>query len=84
MTEEELKKVKFSFHSSFSMETEHQLTYVSEDGRLGFCDRTPKKKNGDFGKTRRLYRIDKKIYKTREAFLKALEKFNPNNNKNYV
>jgi hypothetical protein len=28
---------------------------------------------------RRLYRIDKKIYKTREAFLKALEKFNPNN-----
>lgn len=68
MTEEELKKVKFSFHSSFSMETEHQLTYVSDDGRLGYCDRTPKRKNGDFGKT----------YKTREAFLKALEKFNPN------
>lgn len=77
MTEEELKKVKFNFLCSFSMETEHQLTYVSEDGRLGFCDRTPIRKNGDFGKTRRLYRIDKKIYRTREAFLKALKDFNP-------
>lgn len=83
MTEEELKKVKFKFLSSFSMETEHQLTYVSEDGRLGFCDRTRKRKNGGFGKTRRIYRIDKEIYKTWEEFLKALEKFNPNNNKNY-
>jgi hypothetical protein len=34
MTEEELKEVKFSFYSSFSMETEHQLTYISDDGRL--------------------------------------------------
>lgn len=77
MTQEELKKVKFKFQSSLSLESEHYLTYISEDGRLGFCDRTPKRKDGSFGKTRRHYRIDNKVYKSMEAFMEALKDFNP-------
>ena len=55
----------------------HTLTYESEDGRLGYCDHTPKRKNGDFGKTYRHWRIDGKVYKTKEKFLEALKNYNP-------
>ena len=78
MTIEELKKVPFHYVAHMSMEKEHTLTYESEDGRLGYCDHTPKRKNGDFGRTYRHYRIDKKVYKTKDKFIEALKDFNPN------
>ena len=54
-----------------------ELTYESEDGRLGFCEHTPKLKNGNFGRTYRHYHIDGKVYKSKEKFLAALADFNP-------
>jgi len=78
MTPEELQKIPFYFVSSLSMEDEHMLSYESEDGRLGFCDHTHKRKNGDFGRTYRHYRIDGKVYKKKEKFIEALADFNPN------
>lgn len=77
MTKEELQKIPFHFVSSLSMEDEHMLSYESEDGRLGFCDHTPKRKNGDFGRTYRHWRIDNKVYKKKEKFIEALINFNP-------
>lgn len=72
MTQEELSKVSFHFVGSLALEKEYCMTYSSEDGRLGYCDHTPKRKNGDFGKTYRHYRIGHKVYKTKEKFLEAL------------
>ena len=77
MTEEELKKIPFHFVASLSLETEHTLSYAREDNRLGFCDHTPKRKNGTFGRTYRHYRINKKVFKKREKFLEALKDFSP-------
>ena len=78
MTIDELKAIPFHFVCSAAWEDEHTLTYESEDGRLGFCDHTPKRKNGDFGRTYRHYRIEGKVYKTKEKFLEALKDYNPN------
>ena len=78
MKADELKAIPFHFVCSAAWETEHTMTYESEDGRLGFCDHTPKRKNGDFGRTYRHYRIENKVYKTKEKFLEALKDYNPN------
>ena len=77
MTIDELNAVPFYFVCSAAWEDEHTLTYESEDGRLGYCDHTPKRKNGEFGKDYRHWHIDGKVYKTREKFLAALADFNP-------
>lgn len=77
MTPEQLQKIPFHMVSHMSMEHEHMLTYASEDGRLGYCDHTPKRKNGDFGRTYSHYRIDNKVYKKKEKFIEALKDFNP-------
>ena len=77
MTEEELSKVPFHFVASLSLESEHKLSYASEDNRLGFCDHTQKRKDGTFGRTYRHYRIDNKVYKKKEKFLEALKDFSP-------
>ena len=78
MTIDELKAIPFHFVCSAAWEDEHTLTYESEDGRLGYCDHTPKRKNGDFGKGYRHWYIDGKVYKTKEKFIAALADFNPN------
>lgn len=78
MTIDELKAIPFHFVCSVAWEHVHTLTYESEDGRLGYCDHTPKRKNGDFGKTYRHWRIDGKVYKTKEKFIAALADFNSN------
>ena len=75
MTEEQLKQVKFKFVSSLSLESEHIVTYASEDGRLGFCVHSKKKRNGDFVRSFRHYRIEGKVYKKREEFIDALKEF---------
>lgn len=67
MTIDELKTIPFHFVCSAAWENEHTLTYESEDGRLGYCDHTPKRKNGDFGRTYRHWRIGGKVYKTKES-----------------
>lgn len=78
MTIEELKDIPFYFVAHMALETEHMITYETEDGRLGFCDHTPKRKNGDFGRTYRHYRIEGKVYKTKDKFLEALKDYNTN------
>ena len=77
MSIDELKATPFYFVCSAAWEHEHTMTYESEDGRLGFCDHTPKRENGDFGRSRRHWKIDGKVYKTKEKFLAALADFNP-------
>ena len=77
MTIDELKAIPFHFVCSAAWEDEHTMTYESEDGRLGYCEHTPKRKNGDFGRTYRHYHIDGKVYKTMEKFIAALADFNP-------
>ena len=75
MTYEEIMKIPFHFVSHISLESEHCSTYADETGRLGFCTHTKKKKNGDFGRSYTHYRIDSKIFKTKEKFIEALKHF---------
>lgn len=78
MTIEELKDIPFYFVAHIALESEHMMTYETEDGRLGFCDHTLKRKNGDFGRTYRHYHIEGKVYKTKDKFLEALKDYNTN------
>ena len=75
MTKEELQKVPFRFVGHMSTEKMHYLTYSSEDGLLGFSDCTPILKHGQFGKTRRHWRIGGKVYKSEKKFFEALAKW---------
>ena len=75
MTKEELEKIPFHFVNHLSMVDEHVANYSDDSGRLGFCVITPKKDDFTFGKSRTHYRIDDKIFKTKEKFLEALENF---------
>lgn len=75
MTREELQKVPFRFVGHMSTDKMHFLTYSSEDGLLGYCDRTPKLKHGQYGKTRRHWRIGGKVYKSEKKFFEALAKW---------
>lgn len=77
MTQEELSKVPFRCVSHLAMEDEHCMTYISEDGRLGFCDHQPYKNGRPKGKAYRHYQIDGKVYETTEEFLEAIKEFSP-------
>jgi len=80
MTIEELKKVKFRETCHLALEDEYSTTYVSEDGRIGFCDHTPRDKYGMVkkgGRTIRHFMIDGKVYKSKEKFLEAIKDFEP-------
>ena len=72
-----MKKVPFKVLSHLSMTKSHCTTYISEDGRLGFCDHMAYKCGRPYGRSWRHWRIDDKVYKTTSAFLKALKDFNP-------
>lgn len=73
MTYNEVKKIPFHFVSHLSLEDEHRAVYADESGRLGFCDIT-EKKGFEFGKSKRVYRIDNNWYESKEEFKKALKK----------
>lgn len=77
MTFEELRKIPFRFVGHLATEHEHCMSYVSKDGRLGYCDHTTKLKNGVFGRTRRHWSIDGNVYKTTPKFIEALREFDP-------
>ena len=80
MTEEELKKVPFRETCHMAMEGEYTTTYMSKDGRLGFCDHVPRDEYGMVkkgGRAVRHFMIDGKVYKTKKKFLEAIKDFNP-------
>ena len=77
MTEEELSTIPFRCVCCTAWSNEHTMTYTALDGKLGFCEHTPKRKDGTFRKGYRHYRIGHKVYKTKEKFLAALKDFNP-------
>jgi len=77
MTEEELSKIPFKCVCCTAWEDEHTMTYSALDGRLGFCDHTPINGYGEFGKYRRHWQIEGKVYRSTKKFLEALKDFNP-------
>ena len=80
MTEEELKKVPFRETCHMAMEGEYTTTYMSKDGRLGFCDHVQRDKYGMVkkgGRAVRHFMIDGKVYKTKKKFLEAIKDYNP-------
>lgn len=77
MTVEELAKITFRMIAHLAMEDEHCCTYSSPDGRLGFCDHTKKTGEFTYGRTYRHWRIDGKVYKSKEKFMDALKDFHP-------
>ena len=80
MTEDELKKVPFRETCHMAMEGEYTTTYMSKDGRLGFCDHVPRDEYGMVkkgGRAVRHFMIDGKVYKSKKKFLAALADFNP-------
>ena len=74
MTKEEIKKIPFHFASHLSMKDQYQTMYVDDSGRLTICEITERISEFETGKTTREYRIDDKWYKSKAAFIKALEK----------
>ena len=80
MTEEELKKVPFRETCHMAFVGEYTTTYMSKDGRLGFCDHVPRDKYGMVkkgGRAVRHFMIDGKVYKSKKKFLEAIKDFNP-------
>lgn len=75
MTKEDLSKIPFHLVGHISMEHEHCTSYASEDGRIGFCDHVPYIDGVPKGRVYRHYRIDGRVYKTREKFIEALKDF---------
>lgn len=68
MTEEELKKVPFRETCHMAMEGEYTTTYMSKDGRLGFCDHVPRDEYGMVkkgGRAVRHFMIDGKCIRQR-------------------
>ena len=87
MTIEELKAVKFRETCHMAMEGEYTTTYMSEDGRLGFCDHVPRDKYGmvkEKGRVIRHFMIDGKVYKSKAKFLEAIKDFDPKQNSNQL
>ena len=80
MTIEEIKHIPFHFVCSAAWEHEHTMTYMSKDGRMGFCDHVPRDKYGMVkkgGRAVRHFMIDGKVYKSKKKFLEAIKDFNP-------
>lgn len=73
MTYEEFKQLPFKFSGHLSMEDEHCLTYATPDGRFAYCVHTPFKDGEPKGRIYAHYKIDGKVYKTKEKLIKALE-----------
>lgn len=72
MTEKELEKVSFRCICHISLESEHMMSYVSEDGLIGFCDHMPYRNGQPHGRSYRHYKVCGKVYETKEKFLEAL------------
>lgn len=78
MTDEEIKAIKFKWQSHMSLEGEHVTVWVSECGRFGICDHVPFRGMSPWGRSYSHYRIDNKIYKTKQKFIEALREFDEN------
>lgn len=74
MTLEEIKKIPFHFASHLTLTDLYQTMYVDDSGRLAICEITERISEFETGKTTREYRLDSKWYKSKKAFVKALEK----------
>lgn len=72
MTHEELHKIPFRMVSHMSLATEHLAAYKAETPKgdiiIHVCTR--KRKNGEFGKSSRVYIFRGKEYKTIDELLK--------------
>lgn len=73
MTHEELYKLPFRWVSHMSLATEHLAVYKAETpkGSIVMQTHTHKRKNGEFGKSSRVYVFRGKEYKTIDELLKG-------------
>lgn len=72
MTHEEFHKLPFRMVSHMSLATEHMAAYKAETpkGDIVIQTHTRKRKNGEFGKSSRVYIFRDKEYKTIDELLK--------------
>ena len=72
MTHEEFHKLPFHMVSHMSLATEHLAAYKAETpkGDIVIYTCTRKRKNGEFGKSSRVYIFRDKEYKTIDELLK--------------
>ena len=72
MTHEEFHKLPFRFLGHMSLDTEHLSVYRADTPKGGIViqTRTRKLKNGDYGKSSRVYTFRDKEYKTIDELLK--------------
>ena len=72
MTHEEFHKLPFRMVSHMSLDTEHVSIYNTETPKGGVRMRVHvrKRKNGDYGKSSRVYTFRDKEYKTIDELLK--------------
>ena len=72
MTHEEFHKLPFRFLGHMSLDTEHLISYNAQTpkGKIIIHARTRKRKNGEFGKSSRVYVFRGKEYKTVNELLK--------------
>lgn len=73
MTHEEFHKLPFRMVSHMSLDTEHMAAYKAETpkGSIVMQTHTRKRKNGEFGKSSRVYIFRDKEYKTIDELLKG-------------
>lgn len=77
MTHKEFHKLPFRMVSHMSLDTEHMAAYKAETpkGDIVIQTRTRKLKNGEFGKSSRVYIFRDKEYKTIDELLKGYNGF---------
>lgn len=74
MTKDELSKVPFRMSGHVSMAHEHTTTYVNQQYEFILIDRAKVIKDGmGFGKTKREYCYQGKVYKKYEQILDAIK-----------
>lgn len=74
MTKDELSKVPFRMSGHVSMAHEHTTTYVNQQYGFILIDRAKVIKGGmGFGKTKRAYKYNGKVYKSYDSFCEAIK-----------
>lgn len=75
MTREEINQIPFQFSFHISMENEHTITYTAQykGHQFAMCQHTPYKDDVPKGRTYTHYKVDGKVFKSKEKFYQYCE-----------